>query len=163
MLKFLLPGLLLLVILGLFIRNNLHQRVAVSYETVKSAAPSLEKKKRTETIPLPDTLSRTLPAGQRAEYVLAPIHCRTADTSGLSLLIGLRLVFEKGPLSAEMADKEDNIIRLVKFVFSDKVPAQIDIPRVRSEILGRLNAFLTSGKVVDILFTTFDIIPKAAP
>lgn len=160
MLKYLIPCAVLLAVAALFIRNNMKRHEVVRYETARSeAAPAA-------AAPAPPASSgkaAALPRERRAEYAILPVACRTADTAGHSLLVGVKLIYEKGPLDREIRTRENNIIHLLKFVFSGRVPSQIEADPVRAEIKDRINAFLSTGQVRDVIFTTLDIIPKVTP
>jgi flagellar basal body-associated protein FliL len=169
--KFLVPGLVILAALVLFVINNLSRPSVIGYETARpvSALSDADLKKSQRRAPEAgratpaDEMTEPIPPLKRSEFTLAPVVCPVADSAGHRLLLGIKLVYEKGPLDREIRLKEKNIAQLMKFVLSDKAPSSIEASVIRRELKERINAFLTSGKVRDVVFTSFDIIPRAAP
>jgi flagellar basal body-associated protein FliL len=98
-------------------------------------------------------------AGTRYSVSIGPVVCATADTSRHLLQVGVRLNFSDPALEKEINAKRENIERLIKFVFSKKQLVQINAESARAELLDKINAFLTSGRADDLIFTAFDILP----
>ncbi|MFH0921639.1 MAG: hypothetical protein V1913_14910 [Fibrobacterota bacterium] len=101
------------------------------------------------------------PAERRYRSDLPPVLCKTRDTVGYLVKAGLAFVYADPVLSVEIREKEEGIRTLVRYVFADKVIAQIEAERCRKEILEKVNRFLTRGRVEDAVFTAFDIVPSA--
>jgi flagellar basal body-associated protein FliL len=99
------------------------------------------------------------PSGPKRNFAVGPVVCATADTARHGLRVGLRLVYSGDALEAELRQKQENIERIIRFVFVRKQLTQIDAESARQELLEKINAFLTEGKVEDLVFTTFDILP----
>jgi len=100
-----------------------------------------------------------------ADTLLSPIPVEinnlnifTADTNRLALQMSLKFQVSGQIVADEIAAHQDNIIRLIRFVFTSKLPSQIRADSCRIELREKINAFLVSGKVRDVVFTHLEVI-----
>jgi flagellar basal body-associated protein FliL len=152
-----------------FFINNRRTDAVVDYEVAKKEAPVRRTAEparpepqapAAETVPAPAAAGpKNAASGPRLNFTVGPVVCATADTARHCLQVGVRLLYSGAALDREIKDKEENIARLVKFVFARKQLAQINADSARAEILEKVNAFLSQGRADDLVFTAFDIIP----
>lgn len=129
---------------------------AEAAETVSEKPP---EKEEAPVVAVPETPASSV----RFSHAVGPVACVTRDSARYGLQVGFRLTYSDSSLVREIQQRQENIERLVRFVFARKVPAQINADSARVEILSRINGFLSTGKVEDLVFTAFDIIPMENP
>src|SRR3989339_185974 len=107
-------------------------------------------------------LAETAAVQDNHTSAIAPVICFIADPS-FAVFAGVSVAYADMALGAEIAAKEEGLTVLVKRAFAGKSLRQIDAGRIRAQLIKDFNAFLASGKVLDVVFTRFDIVRKGAP
>jgi flagellar basal body-associated protein FliL len=153
-------SILLFLISVVYYNNSRQETSIVDYNTIRDAADTVAILEKNIDPP-----ENSKPDGKNSKSIvkrnisIGPIVCSTSDSGRQCLQVGIRLSFDAGPLDREIEEKQENIIRLIKFVFINKTVAEINAEKARTEILDKINSFLSTGKTSDLIFTVFDIIP----
>lgn len=138
-------------------------RTPLSTVDFKNAKESFEQEERAFTPDGPerDSLSRDSLGG--FAFFIPPFLCPTADSFGFRIQVGLKLLGLGDSLLAEVKEKQSGLTQLTQFTFSRLSPSQIHADSVRVKLQERINGYLKLGRLNDLSFTAFDVVPPETP
>ncbi len=150
---FVLCVLTIVIGVSIFLVLRINKNMAVTIVDFNTAKVSLDssgfsvKKKESMDVIEKNTVS------------LSPILCRTADSMGFFVQVGLTLLYEADSLKTEIIEKEEGIGYLTKLVFAKLTPSQIAMDEVRLELTEKIDSLIRKGRLAGLEFSTFDIVP----
>ena len=96
--------------------------------------------------------------------VFEDIRTRTADETPYTVIARIGLGYDRDDdrLYNELNERKDKLQDLIRSYFTQKTAAEVEPrneARVKQEMLIRVNAILSAGKIEDVIFFEYNVIP----
>jgi len=90
-------------------------------------------------------------------YKLSRCSATPSDEKHLNIYMVLDLQYSTAELQKEIMEREKDLRVLVSLVVSSRKLSEIEVSRLRPEVMDKLNSILTKGKIQDVRFIDFRI------